>query len=1560
MAEPTDAFRTIDDDAGLGALKRDDRAAFVIDRAGRRLLWANAAGFALFGAQSRAALDAVDLARVSPSAARLAALAPTLSGRPRLERLRLVAGFRGAAITCQVSPLQVGGDKAVLVLALDGPRLPGTAEVQAARYAALSGTPASALTAGVGSVAASAPAGDAAGDGLEPTDSSAAGSATDDTVDAPAPGLTAGADAAEDVAAVAEEAGAADIGDATTPTGGTEEAEAASPAGAATAAGDAGTLPQIAGEAVTASAGEAPLDLAADSGTVSADETVFADEEPGEMADDAASSPPEDGAAPDPAPDVAAAAEPFRFAADEGVVRFVFELDDGDRFGFVSPSVAGTVGPLAAPAIGEPWAALADRLGLDPAGRVAGALARRDTFTSTEVRWPVQDTPLRLPVGLTGMPVFGRDRRFKGYRGFGVCRPAEAEAADAVVVSSRPAVPAEAFEAEAAAAATAVATETPAAAERPSADDGLAPSEASAVFEAPMATEAAVVHAAPTAGESRAGDETLATETFESEMRAPLSEPAGAAPVEDAPMAAATMPAISATSAVALLASESAVHGAPMARAVSEPASAAPAADAGDVDAATATVDEQTNLSTGTELAPDTDVADVAGNAEDEAATAGAADESGGAEAQTPLSPAAADAGETDGQAAASGTPADVTGIADDAGIAEDGEPNIEAPVSSGVEADARDAGDSAGERDGETAASIETVDTAGDMPAALADPAATSAVDEAGPAAEAGRSEADEVSAREVAPPLAAEPVSPVGAGDEGSATPAEEVVAGADSGGEDGAPRPGADVPSISQTPGFFIGSMPLRADDGTTAASDAAEMPAAGPAVATVSLEGAEPDGAGPEVGALRPSDAAEPAEEPRPGETTATATHGGPQDDAANEVAAEATADREPSDRSETPAAAGNDVDTAVVADLPDEAAAEISQAPAGSAAEGPTQDRAAGSDAADEAGRPATAEGTPAAEPPADGGRSGAEIVASPVIARPLPVEARAAQAGRMLSRPEQEAFRQIAQALGARYDGPDPASLPMSVTPSYSQMRSAPFPATPASAAPARPAEETAAPTPGAAALDAAVLERLPVALAILKGGEAVRVNRAFLDLFGYGDKAALDAAGGISAVLADEAEDGEGERCARRADGEKLCVDTTLHAIQYEGRPASMLVFTGRAEAKAAAAAEARTPPEARPDAQDAVEAGRRIGELEAILDTATDGILIVDGEARVTGCNRSAEALFGRERADIVGRRLIDLMAPESHRSALDYLDGIARNGVASVLNDGREVIGAAARGGYIPLFMTMGRVGAGKFCAVLRDITHWKKVEDELSSARRQAENASSQKSEFLARISHEIRTPLNAIIGFSEVMMDERFGPVGNDRYKEYLRDIRMSGTHIMSLVNDLLDLSKIEAGKLDLAFEAVAVNDILRDCVALMQPQANRERIIIRTSLSSSLPPVVADARSLRQIVLNLLSNAIKFTPQAGQVIVSSIYESNGEVAVRVRDTGSGMSAGDIQKALEPFRQLQTARSSRGTGLGLPLTKALVEANRAHFRIESTVGQGTLVEVTFPSTRVLAE
>ena len=492
--------------------------------------------------------------------------------------------------------------------------------------------------------------------------------------------------------------------------------------------------------------------------------------------------------------------------------------------------------------------------------------------------------------------------------------------------------------------------------------------------------------------------------------------------------------------------------------------------------------------------------------------------------------------------------------------------------------------------------------------------------------------------------------------------------------------------------------------------------------------------------------------------------------------------------------------------------------------------------------------------------------------------------------------------------------------------------------------------------TPGDAALgiEPAVLSRLPLPLLIHSGDALHYANREFLNLTGYRSLAELDLAGGLGAIFADPYETDETSDQSMRLrsrDGSEFPVHAFLQSVGWQGGKALLLALrrADRIEMEAAAA--------------PAGDAEARLGELRTIIDTATDGVIIIDNEGSIGSVSRPAEALFGYDSADLVGRPFTSLFAIESQKPAQEYLDGLAGNGVASVLNDGREVIGREAQGRFIPLFMTIGRLPSDSgYCAVLRDITHWKRAEEELTEARSAAERASSQKTEFLARVSHEIRTPLNAIIGFSELMIDEKFGPIGSERYRDYLRDINRSGNHVLDLVNDLLDISKIEAGQQELSYEAVSLNDALGEAVAMMQPQANRERVIIRSSFASRLPDVVADLRSIRQIALNLLSNAIRYTPAGGQVIVSTVYENSGDIAMRVRDTGIGMAAAEIEQALKPFKQINALKRPRGdgTGLGLPLTKAMVEANRARFVIQSTPGEGTLVEIVFPSTRVLAD
>jgi signal transduction histidine kinase len=232
-----------------------------------------------------------------------------------------------------------------------------------------------------------------------------------------------------------------------------------------------------------------------------------------------------------------------------------------------------------------------------------------------------------------------------------------------------------------------------------------------------------------------------------------------------------------------------------------------------------------------------------------------------------------------------------------------------------------------------------------------------------------------------------------------------------------------------------------------------------------------------------------------------------------------------------------------------------------------------------------------------------------------------------------------------------------------------------------------------------------------------------------------------------------------------------------------------------------------------------------------------------------------------------------------------------------------------------------------------------------------------DAATGRVDFLAKVSHEVRTPLNSIIGFTELMLQERFGAIANQRYKGYIEDIHQSGLYALSLLNDLLDISKIDAGKFDLNFTAVDVPEIVEDCAGSLQPLAKRARIVLRTSLAPDLPTVVADPRRLKQILLNLLTNAIKFTKEGGQVIVSGSLV-DGELRLRVRDNGVGMTKDEIAFAMQPFHQLDTApRKQTGTGLGLPVTKALVDANRARLVLTSEPGVGTSADVIFPAERL---
>ena len=223
-------------------------------------------------------------------------------------------------------------------------------------------------------------------------------------------------------------------------------------------------------------------------------------------------------------------------------------------------------------------------------------------------------------------------------------------------------------------------------------------------------------------------------------------------------------------------------------------------------------------------------------------------------------------------------------------------------------------------------------------------------------------------------------------------------------------------------------------------------------------------------------------------------------------------------------------------------------------------------------------------------------------------------------------------------------------------------------------------------------------------------------------------------------------------------------------------------------------------------------------------------------------------------------------------------------------------------------------------------------------------------------FLAKVSHEVRTPLNAIIGFSEMMRDERLGPMENDSYKGYARDIHESALHALSLINDLLDLSKINAGEALAERAPFDLGRLIKGTVSTFEPQAEAERITLHVQVEDDLPMLMADERQVRQILMNLVSNSIKFTRARGEVIVSAAFNPRAGFVIGVRDTGVGMSQSEIAQAMQPFKQVANApRQSDGTGLGLPLVQAMVSANGGQFELSSAQGRGTLARVVFPPT-----
>jgi len=282
----------------------------------------------------------------------------------------------------------------------------------------------------------------------------------------------------------------------------------------------------------------------------------------------------------------------------------------------------------------------------------------------------------------------------------------------------------------------------------------------------------------------------------------------------------------------------------------------------------------------------------------------------------------------------------------------------------------------------------------------------------------------------------------------------------------------------------------------------------------------------------------------------------------------------------------------------------------------------------------------------------------------------------------------------------------------------------------------------------------------------------------------------------------------------------------------------------------------------------------------------------------------------------------------------------------------------------GGDVPIEVLLLPLRAGKeareHIVYLRDRRPWLEREETLHRARLQAETERNTARQFLAQMTHELRTPLNAVIGFSEIMVNQLFGPL-DDRYRDYAEDIMQSGRHLLGIINDILDLSKIEAGEMTLDERQVDVGRVVQSSIRIISERAALGQVNIQVDPACVFPFVIGDETKLKQLFLNLLSNAVKFTPSGGRVLVRSEIDSRGWLAISVIDSGIGMSVADSKIAMMPFKQLhaKTEHDDRGTGLGLTISQAIAALHNGTLELVSEVGRGTRVTLKLPADRLMA-
>lgn len=363
----------------------------------------------------------------------------------------------------------------------------------------------------------------------------------------------------------------------------------------------------------------------------------------------------------------------------------------------------------------------------------------------------------------------------------------------------------------------------------------------------------------------------------------------------------------------------------------------------------------------------------------------------------------------------------------------------------------------------------------------------------------------------------------------------------------------------------------------------------------------------------------------------------------------------------------------------------------------------------------------------------------------------------------------------------------------------------------------------------------------------------------------------------------------------------------------------------------------------------------------LTSVFDVSEIAIVVTDCNGRIVRVNDAFIRTYGWSRDELINAEVAGVVTPDEREMARDNHREYITNGVRS--SGEMKIIrkdGSIANSLFTTATIELSQKRRFQVTTVM-DITLRKQMEQSLRMAKDQADTANRAKSTFLANMSHELRTPLNAIIGFSEMMEKETFGPLANEKYVEYLGDIHMSANHLLEIINEVLDMSKIEAGRLELEEEDIDLAELVRSVTRMIASKAFGSGLRIVEKYEENLPRIHVDRRLMRQVLINLVTNAVKFSKKGGRIEIIIFTVKSGGICITVKDEGVGIPSDKIKQALEPFGQVSDRAENshqRGTGLGLPLAKAMVELHGGELKLDSNLGVGTTVDVYLPAQRIV--